>query len=107
MSLSGELIPAARLPRPAGDEITLLDLATHHSGLPPMPASFRPPTANPFADFDVAKLYAFPARRGVEKIGCRFRYSNLGFGLLGHALSRRAGVDYATLVRQTLPDRWG
>ena len=31
-----------------------------------------------------------------------FVYSNLGFGLLGHALSRRAGVDYGTLVRQVI-----
>jgi CubicO group peptidase (beta-lactamase class C family) len=54
-----ELITAC-VARPRGDEITLLDLATHHSGLPAMPASFRPANpANPFADFDVARLYAY------------------------------------------------
>ena len=99
-----ELIPAARLPQPPGSEITLLDLATHRSGLPPMPATFRPTDpANPFADFDVSKLYIYLATRGVGRPPApRFRYSNLGFALLGHALSKRAGVDYATLVRDAI-----
>jgi CubicO group peptidase (beta-lactamase class C family) len=99
-----ELIPAARLPRPAGSEITLLDLATHHSGLPGIPPTFHPGNpANPAADFDVSKLYAFLAGRGVEKRpDATFAYSNLGFGLLGHALSTRAGVDFATLLHQVI-----
>src|SRR5262249_25573987 len=90
-----ELIPGAGLSRLAGQEITLLDLATHHSGLPTIPASFRPANrADPVADFDVAKLYAYLDGRGVEKPpDAAFRYSNLGFGLLGHALSTRARLD--------------
>jgi CubicO group peptidase (beta-lactamase class C family) len=98
------LLPSAGLSRPAGNEITLLDLATHHSGLPGIPASFRPANrANPVADFDVPKLYAFLRGRGVDKRpDAGFAYSNLGFGLLGHALGRRAGVDYATLLRQVI-----
>jgi CubicO group peptidase (beta-lactamase class C family) len=98
------LLPAAGLSRPAGTEITLLDLATHHSGLPGIPANFRPADrTNPVADFDVPKLYAFLRGRGVDKPrDAGFGYSNLGFGLLGHALSRRAGVDYATLLRQVI-----
>jgi CubicO group peptidase (beta-lactamase class C family) len=98
------LIPAARLPAPIGREITLLDLATHRSGLPGMPATFHPRNpANPFADFDVSKLYAYLARRGVGRPPVsRFTYSNLGFGLLGHALTTRAGVDYATLVGEAI-----
>jgi CubicO group peptidase (beta-lactamase class C family) len=99
-----ELIPGAGLSRPAGTEITLLDLATHHSGLPPMPRTFRPANrANPFADFDVSQLYAFLSTRGVgRRPDAPFVYSNLGFGVLGHALSRRAGVGYGTLVRQVI-----
>jgi CubicO group peptidase (beta-lactamase class C family) len=31
--------------------------------------------------------------------GAQYEYSNLGGGLLGHALSRRAGMDYESLVR--------
>lgn len=99
-----ELIPAARLPPPGGPEITLLDLATHRSGLPSMPPTFRPTNrANPYADFDVRQLYLYLASRGVHRpADPRVMYSNLGFGLLGHALSTRAGVDYATLVRAVI-----
>ena len=104
-----ELIPAAGVPRPAGNEIRLLDLATHRSGLPPMAASFRPANpANPAADFDVARLHNFLRGRGVDRrVDAPFIYSNLGFGLLAHALSQRAGVDYATLLRQVIADPLG
>ena len=104
-----ELIPAAGVPRPAGHEIRLLDLATHRSGLPPMAASFRPASpANPAADFDVARLHNFLRGRGVDRrVDAPFIYSNLGFGLLAHALSQRAGGDYATLLRQVIAEPLG
>jgi CubicO group peptidase (beta-lactamase class C family) len=101
-----ELIPRAGLVRPANgrSEITLGDLVTHHSGLPGMPADFRPrDPGNPYADFDVGRLYAFLSTRGVARPpDANFRYSNVGFGLLGHALATRAGVSYETLVRQLI-----
>jgi CubicO group peptidase (beta-lactamase class C family) len=100
-----DLIQATGLPRPVGDEITLIDLVTHRSGLPGMPASFRRAAnpSNPVADFDVSRLYAFLRARGLERrADAPYVYSNLGFGLLGHALSRRAGVDYAALVREAI-----
>jgi CubicO group peptidase (beta-lactamase class C family) len=99
-----QLVPAVGLHRRAENEITLLDLATHHSGLPAMPVNFHPADpANPYADYDAMKLYAYLANRGFGKVAdLGFRYSNLGFGLLGHALGNRAGVDYATLVRQSI-----
>ena len=98
------LIPAAGLSRPAGDDITLLDLVTHRSSLPAIPANYRPvDPANPAADFHVSELYAYLRTRGVHRRPrASFLYSNLGFGLLGHALSQRAGVDYETLLRQTI-----
>jgi len=85
-------------------DITLRDLVTHHSGLPGMPAAARDP-ANPFAGFDVRKLYAFLAARGLARpASTGFRYSNVGFGLLGHALATRAGVDYESLVRELITE---
>jgi CubicO group peptidase (beta-lactamase class C family) len=103
------LIPAAGLPPPSGREITLIDLATHRSGLPNMPPAFRPAnSANPHADFDVSKLYNYLASHGVGRpSGPRFVYSNLGFGLLAHALSQRAGLDYGTLVREAITEPLG
>ena len=61
-----QLIPDAHLARPAGPEITLLDLATHHAGLPSMPQDYRPiDPMNPYAAFHVENLYAFLAHHGL------------------------------------------
>jgi len=96
------LLPTGTVARPAGDEITLLDLATQHSGLPRMPDNFNPAdNNNPYADYAPANLYAFIAKNGVarpSKPG--FVYSNLGMGLLGQALSARAGISYPELLKQ-------
>ena len=98
------LVLTARLPQPVGPEITLLDLATHHSGLPTLPWNLRPrDVANPYADYDATQLYAFLERRGVARQPAEpFVYSNLGYALLAHALSLRADLDYRTLIRQTV-----
>jgi len=94
-----ELLPAGTMRKPAGQEITLLDLATHRSGLPPMPDNINPAgTPNPGADYHARDLYDFLARRGVAKpANASFLYSNLGFGLLGQALANRAGMTYPNL----------
>ena len=93
-----------RVPSRAGAEITLLDLATHHSGLPRMPTNFEPADrANPYADYSAERLYAFLSGFELERdIGSEYEYSNLGVGLLGHALSRAAGVPFETLVQQRI-----
>ena len=87
-------------------EITLVDLATHHSGLPRMPADFTPADpANPYADFTVEKMYAFLSRYELPRdIGSKGEYSNLGMGLLGHALSRVTGKSYEVTVRERILD---
>ncbi len=97
-----ELMPPGAVDPPAGAEITLLDLATHRSGLPPMPDNPHAPDGrNPFAGYDTADLYAFMKSWGVAKSPyAAFVYSNLGFGLLGQALASRAGVSYASLVNR-------
>ncbi len=99
-----ELLPAGTVGKPAEGEITLLDLATHHSGLPPMPGNFRPADrSNPYVDYGPQQLYEFVAKRGVAKpADVSFVYSNLGVGLLGQALAVRAGRSYADLVREEI-----
>jgi serine-type D-Ala-D-Ala carboxypeptidase/endopeptidase len=101
-----ELLPAGTVQKPAGAEISLLDLVTQHSGLPRMPDNLDPANpANPYADYGATKLYEFMARQGVERAEApRHLYSNLGFGLLGQALANRASVDYAQLVKQLVTD---
>ena len=96
-----ELLPPGTVAKPAGAEITLLDLATQHSGLPRLPDNMDPADKrNPYADYSAAKLYAFLRKHGVARpADAGFLYSNLGFGLLGQALAVRAGVSYAELLR--------
>ena len=97
-----ELLPPGTVEKPAGAEITLLDLATQHSGLPRMPDNFTPVNnENPYADYRAANLYAYMAKHGVAKPEkTEFLYSNLGFGLLGQALSVRAGKAYPALLQE-------
>jgi CubicO group peptidase (beta-lactamase class C family) len=99
-----ELLPAGTVAKPQGREITLLDLVTHHSGLPRMPDNVHPADPNnPHADYHVTDLYAFIGKRGVERpVSVGFSYSNLGVGLLGQALANRAGKPYASLLEELI-----
>jgi serine-type D-Ala-D-Ala carboxypeptidase/endopeptidase len=84
--------------------ITLLDLASYTSGLPYMPSNL--PTnwwalRNPLGDYTEEKLYAFlSSYTPIHEPGTRYEYSNLGFGLLGHALARSAGKSYEVLLSE-------
>jgi CubicO group peptidase (beta-lactamase class C family) len=96
-----ELLPAGTVVPSRGErKITLLDLATQSSGLPRMPDNFAPKdSANPFADYDGARLIAFLAHYQLPRdIGTKYEYSNVGVGLLGYALAAKAGVSYERLV---------
>ena len=86
---------------PAGREITLLDLATHRSGLPSVPDNLNPKDASdPFADYDRVALHDFIFRHGTSKPDdAKYLYSSFGIGLLGDALAQRAGVPYPEIVR--------
>ncbi len=94
------LPPQAAVPASGQRPITLLDLATHRSGLPSFPENFAPKNnANPYADLSVEQLYGFvAASRLKHEVGAQYDYSNLGAALLGQALANRAQTDYATLV---------
>jgi CubicO group peptidase (beta-lactamase class C family) len=104
-----ELLPPGTVVKPSGDEITLLDLATQHSGLPRIPDNFKPADpSNPYADYGVPNLYAFVAQHGVAKpADAGFLYSNLGFGLLGQALSVHSGLSYPALLKEEVVDPLG
>jgi CubicO group peptidase (beta-lactamase class C family) len=99
---AAKYLPAdVRMPERDGKAITLVDLATHTSGLPRLPTNMAPKDpANPYADYTVAQLYQFlSGYRLTRDPGTSWAYSNLGFGLLGHVLARRAGMDYQALVK--------
>jgi serine-type D-Ala-D-Ala carboxypeptidase/endopeptidase len=53
-------------------------------------------------------LYEFLSGYKLTRdIGSQYEYSNLGVGLLGHALSLRAGMSYEALVRSRICDPLG
>jgi len=96
------LPPGTKVPERGGRQITLIDLATHTSGLPRLPTNMAPKDrANPYADYTAEQLYQFLAGYALPRdIGSKYEYSNLGGGLLGLALSRRAGMSYEALLKQ-------
>jgi len=96
------LPPGTVVPSRDGKQITLLDLATQTSGLPRMPANFAPRNPNdPYADYTPAQLYDFLRSYQLTRgIGERYEYSNLGTGLLGHALALYVGKSYEATVTE-------
>ncbi len=87
-----------------GVPITLLDLATHRGGLPvepPLIGLTAGDSANPYADFTRTRLAALTRQlTPVRPPGEREVYSNLGAGLLGHALANVAGQpSYHALIQ--------
>ena len=88
------------MPERNGKAITLQDLATHTSGLPPLPSNMKPKDLrNPYADYTVDDLYQFLSGYTLPRDpGSEFEYSNLGGGLLGHVLALRAGTDFESLI---------
>jgi CubicO group peptidase (beta-lactamase class C family) len=89
--------------------ITLQDLATHTSGLPRNPTNLFPENSdNPYADYTTKKLYEFlTSYRLSTDPPAEWEYSNVGGGLLGHALALRAAVSYEALVRTRIADPLG
>jgi len=81
-----------KVPSRHGQKITFRHLATHTSGLPRMPDNLS-------QNYTVELMYEFLSNYTLTReIGAEFEYSNLGFGLLGHLLSRKAGVPYEKLI---------
>ncbi|MFI8364933.1 serine hydrolase domain-containing protein [Streptomyces sp. NPDC085612] len=105
-----DLLPTtASVPSRDGRQITLQHLATHTSGLPRLPKGMlptlllRPTHPDPYAHCTADALLSGLARTRLGAApGERFRYSNLGAGLLGLALARRAGTEYEALVTREI-----
>ena len=82
------------VPSLGGYQITLEHLATHRSGLPAEPPS-------PYRDFGIEALYAVLAGYELDWVpGRSAETSVVGYGLLGHALARAAGMPFHRLLRE-------
>src|SRR2546423_7315691 len=89
-----------KLPERNGHLITLVDLATHTSGLPFMPADappFNDPRAAKYSTDDLKRHLA--SYQLTRDIGSDWDYSNIGYWVLSEALAARAGKGIEDLVR--------
>lgn len=89
--------------------LTILELATHTSGLPsvgPSRREGRTDPADPWAGYTFEHAER-DLQQATVKPGHVHQYSNLGYQLLGLILERAAELDYPTLVRSELLEPLG
>lgn len=93
-----------KVPEYDGTKITLMSLSVQNSGLPRMPINFVPKDAqNPFAHHTWENIYeVLNQYKLTRKPGEKFGYSNLGVGLLGHALVLKTGKSFEELVTERI-----
>jgi CubicO group peptidase (beta-lactamase class C family) len=93
-------LPAdVQVPAFDGKPMTLLDLATYSPGLPGWPADMPKLGEGAFPDYSPDRLYQALSRAKLDAApGTKYVYSNFGYGLLGLALARRAGMDFESLI---------
>ena len=98
------LPPGTPVPSFNGREITIADIVTHTSGLPAVPATYRPRDVNnPYAGATERDLLdALAATRLTRAPGSKWEYSNFAMIVLSYALAKRSGKDYEALLRERL-----
>jgi len=98
------LPPGTRVPSFNGREITIGQIVTHTSGLPPLPPGYRPPDpSNPYAGATERDLLdALAATQLTREPGSKWEYSNFAMMVLSYALAKRSGKDYEALLRERL-----
>lgn len=105
-TLAELLPPEVQLEHEATRGITLLDLATQSSGIPTLPGNMpAKDPLNPYADY-TAPLMLEELRRVEPEFapGTEYRYSNFGFGVLGHVLALRADKEFEQAVQERICD---
>ena len=98
-----EVFPDLVLPG-NGDKITLLDLATHRSGIPSCPADLTPADwEDPWKDLTKEALWTSLSKLKELNFepGSEAEYSNAGTCLLGHALVSRSRLGSFEALVQT------
>ncbi|RUO43406.1 serine hydrolase domain-containing protein [Idiomarina aquatica] len=83
-------------------DIRLVDLATHHSGLPRLPENLTLTNINdPYVDFGMADLKQAVADASVS-LPANYQYSNFGYGLLAETLAKVYDTTFADLMQDKL-----
>ena len=97
------LPPGSTVPQ-RGRPITLLDLATHTSGLPKMPGNVAATDLNhPNAEMSADQLLKSVAVYDLSRdVGSAYEYSDAGYELLGMAIVAAGHTDYDTLLKSRI-----
>lgn len=97
-----------KTPSKDGKKITLLDLATHTSGLPVMPNYPPNPDSDKEYEYNKDGMYEYLSDFEIPReIGSQYEYSNIGGSLLGHVLSLHAGKSYEQTLKERVLDKLG
>jgi D-alanyl-D-alanine carboxypeptidase len=78
--------------------ITLIQLATHTSGLGREPDDTGTYVTGAVKDWEKTLIAALPHTHYTLEPGTRFSYSNIGYAILGAALARAAGESYLDYI---------
>jgi len=93
--------PGIPVPNFGARQITLVDLATHTSGLPRQPPM-------PGDSYSASDMFAFLASYRLQRApGAQFEYSNLGVALLADALAQATGTPWEQLVQREITAKLG
>lgn len=96
-----------------GSRITFKQLSNHTSGLPRVPDGFIWESLwhldNPYKDYDEAKLrdYIENEIELISEPGEKYRYSNIGAGILGYVLTVVEAKDYEQLFQEVIAVPFG
>jgi CubicO group peptidase (beta-lactamase class C family) len=98
-----------QVPQYNDKSITLVNLATHTSGLPRVPHNMNLTSLdNPYASYSVEQMYGFLEEYILQRdIGETVEYSNYGMGLLGHILEMRGKMTYEQLIKERIANQLG
>lgn len=87
--------------RPGAPDVTFRHLASHTAGLIREP-NWRESVVGPIEAWEDRVLQSIPRTAYDSVPGARYQYSNIGFGMLGLALSRAAGRPFIDLVEDEI-----
>lgn len=82
-------------------KITFHQLASHTAGLVREP-KLKDAASGPIEMWEKKILQSIPLAEIRTKPGSNFQYSNIGYGILGLALSRAAGISYEELLNNRI-----
>jgi len=95
----------------ANDEITVLQLANHTSGLPKLPSNLDLETvdqSNPYKDYNEQKLKEYIADdlEILNTPGTTYEYSNIGAGILAYLLEEQSQLTYEELLQKFILSKY-